>query len=431
MIAGMPTPTPDTMERVVRFCTLQDDFVKTAVLGSVLLGINCGLLGSFLVVRRLSMVGDTLSHAVLPGIVAGYLWNHSKDPVTMLIGACIAGVIGSLLISAISATTRLKEDAAQGIVLTFFFAVGLMLIAMLPPGNKSGVDKLLYGQLAGMDTRDVAWLAKSTGLAVVVCFLGYRGFLVLSFDRVFGSLCGLPVRILHYGLMLLTTLAIVLAMEAVGVILVSALLIIPAATALLLTDRMSRIVLLAPALGITAVVAGSFFSFVFDGLAAGSMVVICAAALFALAFCFGKEYGLLARWFQRLRSRKKVMQENALKSIYRFLEDRHLAMETQFSVDEIPTLEASALRRLRGVGLVTSGAGDKFALTSKGLSDARGIVRRHRLWELYLAQRARFALDHVHDDAEKMEHMMDDADVARLAEQLGHPTMDPHGRTIP
>lgn len=430
MLAEMPTP--DTMDRVMRFITFQDQFVKTVVLGSILLGINCGLLGSFLVVRRMSMVGDTLSHAVLPGIVGGYLWNQTKDPLSMLVGACIAGIIGSLLISAISATTRLKEDSAQGIVLTFFFAVGLMLIAMLPAGNKSGVDKLLYGQLAGMDTRDVSWLAKSTGLAVLVCFVGYRGFLVLSFDQVFGNLCGLPMRLLHYGLMLLTTVAIVLAMEAVGVILVSALLIIPAATAVLLTDRMSRIVILAPAVGSIAVIAGSFFSFVFDGLAAGSMVVICAASLFALAFCFSQKYGLVSQWFQRLRSKKQVVQENFLKSIYRFLEDRHLAMETQFSVNEVPTLDASALRRLHRLGLVAIGdASDKFALTSRGLNDAKGIVRRHRLWELYLAQRARFALDHVHDDAEEMEHMMDDEDVARLAQQLGHPTMDPHGRIIP
>jgi ABC-type Mn2+/Zn2+ transport system permease subunit len=228
-------------ENVGRFLSLRDPFVRAAVLGAVLLGINCGVLGTFLVVRRMALVGDTLAHAVLPGVVGGYMWNYSKDPAAMLLGAVVAGVLGSALMHAITASTKIKADAAQGLVLTSFFAIGVCMIAMLPPGNKGGVDKFLFGQLAAVSAQDLWWLGKSTVFTLLFTGLAYRGLLVLSFDEGFGRLCGLPVRWLHYLLMLLTTLAIVVAMESVGVVLVSALLVIPSSAASLMTRRLHRL----------------------------------------------------------------------------------------------------------------------------------------------------------------------------------------------
>lgn len=412
---------------------MDDSFLRTAVLGAVLLGINCGILGSFLVVRRMAMVGDTLSHAVLPGVVAGYLWNYTKDPMAMLIGALGAGIIGSLLMSAITSTTKLKQDAAQGIILTTFFAVGVCLITMLPPGNKAGLEKFLFGQLAAVSSQDVVWLVRTTGLTLLVVVLLFRGLLLLSFDPVFGRLLGLPMRFLHYGLMLLTTLTIVVAMEAVGVVLVSALLVIPASSASLLTDRFSRLILLSAIFGVIAALSGSFFSFVFDDLAAGPMVVISSAVIFALAFCFSSKNGLLIRWLRNRRRDTVVAMENQLKAIYRFHEDRGSDVSGPFDAAEISALKGPwILRRLLANEMIVEGASaGLFALTEKGKNTAQRLVRHHRLWELYLANRAKYALDHVHDDAEKMEHLMTDEQAGRLAEVLGNPTTDPHGRLIP
>lgn len=424
------------MENVVRFLTLEDAFVRASVLGAILLGMNCGVLGAFLVVRRMSLVGDTLSHAVLPGVVGGYLWNQAKDPVAMLAGAVVAGVLGTLLINAISSTTKLKTDAAQGIILTVFFALGVCLISLLPPGNKGGVDRFLFGQLAAVNARDLAWLLKATLLTAVTIGLGYRGLLVLSFDPVFGRLAGLPMRWLHYGLMLLTTLAIVVAMESVGVVLVSALLVIPAAAASLLTHRLHWLILLAAAFGVLAGVAGTFFSFVGERLAAGPMVVICAAAIFALAFCFSPQQGVLTSWWQRFKWQQRVTVENELKLIYRRLEDRHPEVKVADFVEEsfpAAVLPPGSLRRLQRQEYVQAApeAPDLWRLTQSGQQAACRVVRHHRLWELYLARRASYAVDHVHDDAEKIEHLMSSEQAQRLAEQLGHPTMDPHGRLIP
>lgn len=441
------------LERAGRFLSLEDPFVRATLLGAVLLGINCGLLGSFLVVRRMALVGDTLSHAVLPGIVGGYIWNYSKDPMSMLVGAIIAGVVGSMLIHAITSTSKLKADAAQGIILTVFFALGVCLISMLPQGNKSGVDKFLFGQLAAVSSQDIALLWKSTGLTLLVVFVFYRGLLVLSFDPVFGKLSGLPIRLLHYILMLLTTLGIVVAMEAVGVVLVSALLVIPAASASLLTDKLPRILGWSACFGVGSALAGSFFSFIGEKLAAGPMVVICSAAIFAMCFLFSPRQGLFTKWIGHRRWSRRVHEENELKAIYRGLENRNAAVSAPFTAEEIAISRGMKLSRLladwapligghlirnksldvlnpAGKSASTDGAA-LFQLTEAGQLAAQRVVRHHRLWELYLARQASYAADHVHEDAEQMEHLMSDEQAARLFDLLGQPKEDPHGKVIP
>src|SRR5919109_1202003 len=146
--------TSTTVARqAVRFFSLQDPSLQYALSGSILLGITCGLLGSFIVVRKMALVGDALSHAVLPGVALGFLWHTSKDPVAIFIGATIAGLLGAVTVGVIKQTTRLKEDTALGMVLATFFAVGICLVTMiqrLPTGNKSGLDKFLFGQAAAM-----------------------------------------------------------------------------------------------------------------------------------------------------------------------------------------------------------------------------------------------------------------------------------------
>src|SRR5688572_32010323 len=156
-------------EQAVRFFTFQDPSVRYALVGSLLLGVSCGLLGSFIVVRKMALVGDALSHAVLPGVTVGFLWNMSKDPVAIFIGATIAGLIGTAVVSWIKQTTHLKEDTALGLVLAVFFAVGICLLTMLqrlPTGNKSGLDKFLFGQVAAIGQKDVILMAAVTALSI-------------------------------------------------------------------------------------------------------------------------------------------------------------------------------------------------------------------------------------------------------------------------
>jgi manganese/zinc/iron transport system permease protein len=154
--------TTDLWQQAVRFFTLEDPAVRYAVLGSALLGISCGLLGSFIVVRKMALAGDALSHAVLPGVAIGFLWNMTKNPLAIFVGATVAGLLGAGAVQLIRKTTRLKEDTALGMVLAVFFAVGICLVTMiqrLPSGNKSGLDKFLFGQAAALGPGDLQLMA--------------------------------------------------------------------------------------------------------------------------------------------------------------------------------------------------------------------------------------------------------------------------------
>src|SRR5687768_11120053 len=329
-------------EQAVRFFTFQDPSVRFALLGSMLLGICCGLLGSFIVVRKMALVGDALSHAVLPGVALGFLWNMSKNPVAIFIGATIAGLVGTGVVTLIKQTTRLKEDTALGLVLASFFAVGICLLTMiqrLPTGNKTGIDKFLFGQAAAMGADDVRLIALVTVLSISAIAIFYKEFLLTSFDAGFARAAGFPAQAIHYGLMLLLAFSVVIALQAVGVVLVSAMLITPAAAAYLLTDRMSRMLWLASFFGMMAGAVGAFLSYLGPNLPTGPFMVLGATTVFVIAFLFGPRHGVVMRWWRQRSRSHRVQRENTLKSMYHVLEAR------DFKGDGVSLRELSERRR--------------------------------------------------------------------------------------
>lgn len=438
-------------EQAVRFWTLEDRSVRNAFFGSIFLGISCGVLGSFIVVRKLALVGDTLSHAVLPGVALGFLWAGGKDPIVIFIGATVAGLVGTVLVSLIKGTTHIKEDSALGMVLAGFYAVGICLFTMIqrmPLGSKSGIDKFLFGQAAALSKADVQLMGAVCILAVVLVVFAYKELLSTSFDSAFARTVGIPVRFFHHLLMLVLAFSVVVALQAAGVVLVSALLIIPAATAYLLTDRMHWMLVLAAAFGCLSGVAGSFFSFLGNDLPTGPFMVLGASSVFATAFLFAPRYGLLPRRLRRLSRARSIQLENTLKAAYQvreaslFKEEgiplRVLAERRNAPLEQVHK-EADALVR-RGLAgynpAKPSGSphltGDReILLTPEGWQRACEIVRNHRLWELYLTDAAHYDADHVHEDAEQIEHILGDDIVRQLERRLNNPARDPHGKMIP
>jgi ABC-type Mn2+/Zn2+ transport system permease subunit/Mn-dependent DtxR family transcriptional regulator len=431
----------DVLGQAVRFFTFQDPSVRYALAGSMLLGISCGLLGSFIVVRKMALLGDALSHAVLPGVAVGFLWNMSKDPVAILVGATLAGLLGAATVTLIKQTTRLKEDAALGLVLASFFAVGICLVTMiqrLPTGNKSGIDKFLFGQAAALGPDDVRLMAIITAGAITAITVFYKEFLVTSFDPAFARVAGFPAQLIHYALMLLLAFAVVIALQAVGVVLVSAMLITPAAAAYLLTDRMSRMLWLSALFGMLAGATGAFFSFLGPKLPTGPFMVLAATSVFAVAFLFGPHHGVIVRWFRHRSRAHRVQRENTVKSMYHVLESR------DFKGEGVSLRELAERRRetiedvkrqvdnLLGHRLVSlHHDGDMLFFTPVGWQLACSIVRNHRLWELYLTNAAQIAADHVHEDAEKIEHVLGEETVRQLERRLAGISTDPHGKPIP
>jgi ABC-type Mn2+/Zn2+ transport system permease subunit/Mn-dependent DtxR family transcriptional regulator len=429
------------LDQLRRFVALEDPALRFALAGGLILGLLCGLMGSFLVVRKLSLVGDTISHAVLPGVAAGFLWNMEKDPVAILIGATTAGLLGMVLVTQLTRRTRLKEDTAMGMVLAGFFGIGICMMGMiqrLPTGSKSGIDKFLFGQAASLGWGDIQ-LMSVVGLLVLILILTfYKELLTTSFDPQFSGSIQIPVHTIEHGFMLLLAFAIVISLEAVGVVLVSAMLIIPAATAYLLCDRMHWMLFWACLIGMIAGAGGAFFSFLGQKLPTGPFMVLSASGLFALALAFAPRQGLVSRWWARHARSSRIRRENALKSIFHVLEKEHFAREGVTLIDlahsRSQTLHETekTCRELTRAGLASIAHEEKAVyLTPEGMRRAQTIVRNHRLWERYLTDAANYRPDHVHDDAEEIEHVLGEATVRMLERQLNFVDRDPHGKPIP
>ena len=222
------------LERSYRFLTLSDESVRMVLLGTILMGLSCGIMGSLIVTRRLSLFGDTLSHAVLPGVAVGFLWSQSKDSWAILAGATVAGFLGVALISLLRKTSRIRQDSALGLVLSGFYALGICMLTRIQKmefGNQSGIDKYLFGQVVGLSSTDLWTMAFSFLLILTISIFLYKELLVAGFDSEYARSIGLPVDFLQYLLWLLLAFAVITSLQVVGIVLVSALLVIPAATA--------------------------------------------------------------------------------------------------------------------------------------------------------------------------------------------------------
>ena len=439
----------DWGEQAIRFLSLRDATVRNAVLGAVFMGISCGLFGGYVVARRMSLFGDTLSHAVLPGVALGFLWSRSKDPLVILIGATIAGLLGTVVVAWIRKTTRVKEDSALGLVLSGFYALGICLLTVIQKmdfGNQAGIDKFLFGQAAALSPEDVKLMGMVAIGALALVILFRKELLVTSFDEGFARSVGVPVEFMRYLLLLGLTFAVVTSLQAVGVVLVSALLITPAASAYLLTDRMNTLLILSVLFGILAGLLGAFGSFLGSNFPTGPFIVLACSLIFGAAFLFGTRHGLTAQWLRRRDRVRQVRLENTMKAAYQVLE------QGEFTKQSVTIGELAARRRVNVVEASREAAGlvafryatlaspddsprlsqnECLTLTPAGWERACQIVRNHRLWELYLTNEARYAADHVHDDAEKIEHVLGEEVVRQLERILENPRLDPHGKLIP
>jgi ABC-type Mn2+/Zn2+ transport system permease subunit/Mn-dependent DtxR family transcriptional regulator len=403
--------------------------IVSALLAAVLLGIVCGLLGTFVVVRRMALTGDMLSHAVLPGIVLGLAWNPDRNPLIVLACAVAAGVIGSVSMSAILANTKLKADAALALVLSIYFAIGIALISRLQP---AGVQAFLYGQVAAIDRNDLLLLSGVSLVTVIAIPFAFRVIGIVSFDPAFSRLLGLPVRSIETGFFLLLTIVIVIAMQAVGVVLVTAMLVTPAAAARFCTSSLPKTAALACLFGSTGGALGVIISSGKSALPTGPVMALSVTGVFIAAALFGKRSGWLPTQLRRRRERVRILSEDILKKLWQREETagKPVSLAQAECKQSFPGNVAAAFRLLNQAAWITTGD-FKISLTSEGRKRAASLVRSHRLWERYLTELAAYKSDHVHDSAERAEHWLDEESRRLIEERLGNPEIDPHGSRIP
>jgi ABC-type Mn2+/Zn2+ transport system permease subunit len=277
---------------------IQYDFLQKALMTSIMVGVICGVIGCFIILRGMALMGDAISHAVLPGVAIAYALG-----INFFFGAVFTGVLTAIGIGFVSQNSRIKQDTSIGIMFTAAFALGVILITVLE--SSTDLYHILFGNVLAVRPSDM-WITLGTGVLVLVSvYVFYKELLVTSFDPTMAEVYGLPVRLIHYFLMTLLTMVTVASLQTVGIVLVVAMLITPAATAYLLTDRLSVMVFLSAAIGASASVIGLYFSFTYN-LASGATIVLAATALFFMAFLFSPKQGVIWR---KLSAKKK--QANA------------------------------------------------------------------------------------------------------------------------
>jgi ABC-type Mn2+/Zn2+ transport system permease subunit/Mn-dependent DtxR family transcriptional regulator len=414
----------------------------------ILVSLACGWIGCYLILQGMALVGDAISHTVLLGIVVAFLLTGQVSGAGILAGAAITGVVTTMLIESLHTTSRIKEDAAIGIVFTSLFALGVVLLSTFAGGAHIDTQHILYGALevvaleptvafAGMEIPlqvcQMALIAAAV-LTLIVAF--YKELLVVSFDSQLAASLGFAPRLVRYGLMAVLSLTVVAAFDSVGAVLVVAMLIAPAATAYLLTHRLPTMMVVSAIVGAFSALVGYHLAYWLEASAAGAMVAV-ACTVFALAFFVAPKQGLIATAARRLRLRLRMSQENIIRQILKLA-----AGKPQAAVEPVQIVNAmqiprwqfhTAVRALKHRGWVEPAPELRSALrlTPRGQAQAERLDRAHRLWETYLVEKVGLPSDHVHPAAEQVEHLLSEQLVERVDDALGHPVTDPHGAPIP
>ncbi|MFO8098973.1 MAG: metal ABC transporter permease [Salinibacter sp.] len=359
-----------------------DYTLRTVALGAATLGVVGGGLGSYAVLRGQSLLGDAISHAALPGVALAFLLTGGKAPLTLMLGAAVTGTAAALAIVGITNSTRIPYDSALALMLSVFFGAGLMLLTYLQRAAgaaQAGLDAFLFGQAAALVEQDVWTMAMLGGLAFAALLLFWKEFKLLAFDPDFGRSLGVPVRALDVGLTTLLVVAIVIGLQTVGVVLMSAVIVAPAAAARQWTDRLGVMVGLAAAFGALSGVGGAVASSTVADLPTGPTIVLCMGFLVALSLLLAPTHGLLWSWWHRRQTDRRLRHEQVLCTLYALATnhgrwDHPHGPAALDAVTSGPSRPRDALRQLASRGLVAQTDEGRWHLTQAGAAEARQLV---------------------------------------------------------
>ena len=409
---------------------LQEEWAFRALIASSLVGLMCGVIGSFMVLRNMSLIGDALSHAILPGIFVAFVFVGYSS-VGFFIGTLIAALISAVGITWIQNNVKTKNDAAIGIIFTFMFSIGVIGISYL--NNQQGVHldlkDFLFGTILGVSDEDILITTIVTVYVIGSVIILFRYLFITTFQPTTAQTMGISTKLIHYFLMLLLSFAVVAALRTVGIILVVAMLITPSATALLLSNKLKYVVVLSGVLGLLSAIIGLVAAIALNTTPGPAMCVV-ATLFYFLAVFLSPSKGLIFKYIRNRKQDNTIEKEDIIKYLYK---------KEVISADSISDMSARLginsgnikrhLNQLNKDGLTL--LSDKIELSAKGKSRGEKLVRAHRLWETYLVDKIGLNDQDIHEDAEKYEHLLTAELLDQLDLKLGYPTTDPHGSPIP
>ena len=391
-------------------------------LALTLLCVLGSAVGVFIHLQRKSLIADALAHGMLPGICGAFLLVNDKDNPLVLLGGGIAALACFYIVEWSVGKMYAKADAAIAATMSGFFGLGILLITYIqrnPNGTSTGLDRILFGSAAALTTIDLIYISIVAVPSVLYLIVFRRNLLFHIFDPAFLSIAGVDNRIGRVLLDVITVGVIILGVKSLGVILISSVIVLPSSIASLLTRRGKAFFYFAVVIGFFSGVIGVVLSTFIPRLSTGPVVVLSMAVIFMSALFLAPDTGLLSNYLMRIAHLQKVEIENTLKLLY--------IRQTEGS--EVTSVKQSILKSLYKKQYIYSNANS--TLTSTGLVEARRVVRLHRLWELYLSRKMYFATDHLHQDADAIEHIITPEIEADLIQALNRPGQDPHASEIP
>jgi len=419
-----------TFEHISRVLLLEDYNTRVVVLGVMALGVAAGVVGTFLLLRKRALTADALSHATLPGIAIAFMvaiafGGTGKSMLGLLIGAFVFGCIGVLVILAIRHTTKLKDDAAIGIVLSVFFGLGLCLLKIateIPGGSAAGLQGFIFGKAASMVSSDAVTMFCVATVIMLLIALLRKEFTLLCFDEKFSITQGWPVIKLDIILMGMVAIVTVIALQSVGLVLAVAMLIIPAASARYWAKHINSMLIVAALFGCLSGWLGATVSALIPRMPTGPIIVLLCGFLFIFSFVFGKNNGIVVSQVAKMRLHRRVAMQHVLRAMSEVCERES---STSFQVDSIVSMRSwnrafvlRQLRRAKRNGFASERLKDSWLMTEAGGIEASRVVRNHRLWEIYLINYADIAPSHVDRDADMIEHVLGSEMVKKLEDLL-------------
>lgn len=433
-----------------------DPILRAPTIGSMLMCLSASLIGVIVFLRKQSLLGESLSHAAYPGVILGVMvagsFGLTEDyqawlSILIIAGAFLSAFLGLSAIHFLETRFKIRSDSALCFVLSSFFGIGLTLGSQVQFFHSSlyrQIQAYLYGQAATMTDVHI-WIYGSLSLLIIIAVaLFFKELETITFDRNYAKSLGFPVRSIEMMTFTLTVLAIIIGIRSVGVVLMSAMIIAPAAAARQFTNRFLIMLCIAPLFGMLSGFLGNYLSIELSqhdplhttgarfALPTGPTIVIVASLLCLLAIFFAPERGLLLRVIRIARFRFQCICENVLKTIWR------LDPEEEYTLDQISRFQPYSSLYLRFVlwrlvrhGWVQKPTAFTFKLTKEGRLWAAKIVRLHRLWEVYLAHYIGIGDERVHRNAEEMEHILTPELEQDLIVLLNDPKVDPHAQPIP
>lgn len=423
-------------DRFLRVLLLEDPNTRVVLLGTALLGVMAGVVGVFMLLRGQALVGDVVGHATLPGIAGGFLVAELLSPGTgkslpvLLTGAFATGLLGALCVLLIDRFSRIKSDAALAIVLSVFYGCGTVLLSVvqgMSSGASAGLSGYLNGRTASLLAGDVWLFAGATVVILAVTLLLFKELTLLCFDAEFAGACGWPVLALDGLLIMLVAAVTIIGMQSVGILLVVATLITPAAAARFWTDDIRRMAAVSGGLGAGSAVIGIALSAAIERVAAGATIVLVSGLLFGISLLLGRKRGIVWKRWEHGRLERQIARDDLLRAVYEQLEG-HAADARSSPEVALSAVQASRrwtprqLQRLIawavGAGLAARVGSGGIRLTAAGVASSRRLARNHRLWELYLIRYADIAAAHVDHTADLIEHVVDAETMAELERML-------------